>query len=445
MQVKKIKAVEIFLFIYLIYTYFYQLVDIFGGAVLSYGSLVFPVVMCLVLYLLKNKGLVSVGGLRYFTGWWIIAIIVLVHNASFKHGIYFDSIRLIIVIVLTFVLSQCKDWENSAIKIMIVLGMIHALSTIVFFISNDIFSQFILPLFEYPPVGSNNGLEGFHSGLSDHYSLNGTYCGVTTIILGAQIIANKAMKRKVKITTISLFFLSFIALLLTSKRAHLLFSVIALVVVYYVINPEKRSNKMFKIALLGVAALLVIAILIETGSPLAATFNRFLESDKGDISNGRFIMWLLAIQEFLNHPIIGLGWQGYRYSYAENLFVAGNYAGGEYLEGFKLLDTHNVYLQVLCETGIIGFAFFLIAILVPLISAFRLAKEFLRERNICIVRQLAFSIGIQVFMLVYCLTGCCINDITFLIYMMSVAVVGSIALKRNKGINLVKMKKEKNY
>ena len=130
---------------------------------------------------------------------------------------------------------------------MAALGMVHVAATILFFLSNDLFSSTVLNLFEFPPVGSNNGLEGFHSGLSDHYSLNGTYCGVTTIILGSQLITNLATKSKVKIPMIVLFVASFVALLLTSKRAHLLFSVIALVGIYYVVNPEKRENKIFKL------------------------------------------------------------------------------------------------------------------------------------------------------------------------------------------------------
>ena len=426
MQIRKIKPIELFLFIYLCYTYFYQLIDIFGGAPLSYGSLVLPILACLLFYFFKSNGLVSKSGLRFFTGWWVLAGIVLLHNASFDHGIYFDSIRLVAVIVLTFVLSQQTYWEDSAIKIMAALGMVHVAATILFFLSNDLFSSTVLNLFEFPPVGSNNGLEGFHSGLSDHYSLNGTYCGVTTIILGSQLITNLATKSKVKIPMIVLFVASFVALLLTSKRAHLLFSVIALVGIYYVVNPEKRENKIFKLILLALVALLGVAILIESGSPLATTFTRFMQSSGEDISNGRFIMWLLAIEEFVNNPIVGLGWQGYRYSYAENLFVAGNYAGGEDLEGFKYLDTHNVYLQVLCETGIIGFVFFLMAIILPLLTALRLVRIYLNDHNVVLIRQLAFSIGIQIFMLVYCFTGCCINDITFLIYMMAITTVASI-------------------
>lgn len=432
MRVKRIKVSSIFLFIYLVYTYFYQLLDIFGGAILSYSSLVLPVLFCLILYFIKSKGIVSIKGLCFFLPWCIFSLIVLTHNVSFEHGIYFESIRLIVVIVLTFILSQLSGWEDAAIKIMIILGMVHVLATILFFLSNDLFTRIVLPLFEFPPVGSNNGLEGFHSGLSDHYSLNGTYCGVTTIILGAHIIANRAIRRNNNITTLVLFFVSFIALLLTSKRAHLLFSIIALIVVYFVVNPEKRGNKLFKVFFLGIVGLLIVAILIEIDSPLAETFTRFIESDEGDVSNGRFVMWILAFQEFLNHPILGLGWQGYRYSYAKNLFVAGNYAGGEYLEGFKFLDTHNVYLQVLCETGIVGFIVFLIAILLPLLTAFYLVKKYLQDKNIGVIRQLSFSIGLQVFMIVYCFTGCCMNDITFLIYMMSVSVVASIALKRKK-------------
>ena len=431
-MIRKTKPISIFLFMYLLYVYFYQLLDVFGGAPLSYGLLVLPILACLMTYFFKCKGLISKIGLRFFTGWWVLAGIVLFHNASFRNEIYFDSIRLIIVIVLSFILSQLTCWENSVIKIMEFFGLIHVTATVLFFLSNELFAATVLNLFEFPPVGSNNGLEGFHSGLSDHYSLNGTYCGITVIIIGSQIIASLATKSRKKFFPIVLFCFSFAALLLTSKRAHLLFSIIALVVVYYIVNPEKRENRIFKLILFGCAALFAIVILIESGSPLATTFNRFIQSSGEDISNGRFIMWLLAIKEFINHPIIGLGWQGYRYSYAEDLFVAGNYADGEYLEGFKYLDTHNVYLQVLCETGIIGFIFFLGAILLPLFTAFRMVKIYLKNHNEEIIRQLAFSIGIQIFMLVYCFTGCCINDITFLIYMMAVATMASVNFRETR-------------
>lgn len=47
-----------------------------------------------------------------------------------------------------------------------------------------------------------------------------------------------------------------IALLLTSKRAHLLFGVATLIVVYYVVNPEKRLLKSFKLMMAAVAALM---------------------------------------------------------------------------------------------------------------------------------------------------------------------------------------------
>lgn len=428
MQIRKIRVIEILLLVYLFYIYFYQLIDIFGGALFSYSSLVIPSFLIVTLYLILNAGKINRYHFNFFIGWWIISIFVLFYNASFAHGIYFDSIRLLVVVILTFALMSIDYWEYSAVKIMIALGFVHVIATVVFFLSNDIFADVILPLFEYPPVGSNNGIEGYHSGLTDHYSLNGTYCGVTAIIIGSQIISDSATRQKSKLYRIILFCLAFIALLLTSKRAHLVFSVISLAVVYYVVNPEKKSNRIFKLMVLAMIVMFGVAILIESGSPLATVFIRFTQNSGGDISNGRFIMWLLAIKEFINKPLLGIGWQGYRYAYAENLYVAGNYAGGEYLSEYMYLDTHNVYLQVLCETGLVGFVFFALALITPLIGACRMVQQRLLDKQDG-VNLLAFSIGIQVFMLLYCFTGCCINDITFLIYMMSVAVYGSLNLK----------------
>ena len=53
-----------------------------------------------------------------------------------------------------------------------------------------------------------------------------------------------------------------IALLLTSKRAHLLFGVATLIVVYYVVNPEKRLLKSFKLMMAAVAALIGLNFLM---------------------------------------------------------------------------------------------------------------------------------------------------------------------------------------
>lgn len=431
MKIRKVKPVVILLFVYLLYTYFYELIDIFGKAPLSYGTLVIPSLCIVFLFLTHNNYALPKYGLKMFFGWWVIVLYALIYNASFKHGIYFDSIRLVVVIILTYALMNLQDWEESSIHIMTLFGGVHVFATLLFFVSNDIFQQFILPLFEYAPVGSNNGLEGYHSGLSDHYSLNGTYCAVTTIILGAQLISDLATKKRVKPFQMVLFVAASIALLLTSKRAHLVFSVVSLFFVYYIVNPEKRSNKLVKAGMFFLLACLVIVVLVETGSPLAETFNRFLSENDGDISNGRFVMWLLALSEFLQAPLFGIGWLGYRYAYAENLFVGGNYAGGEYLSSFMYLDTHNVYLQVLCETGIIGFIALLFAMISPLLNTCKMIHTALTSDQ-DETKILSVSLGIQIFMLVYCMTGCCLNDITFLIYMMSIGIWGAIHQKKRR-------------
>ena len=427
MKLKTYKIINFLLFMYLVYIFFYQLSDIFGGGILTYFILLFPTLFIILFALLKRNKTITKKYIKMFFCWIILILLILVHNASFKYGIYFDSIRFVLVTIFTMALVSFKKWDNKLLKYITVLSLVHVFSTIIFYFSNDLFKNLIMPLFEFPPVGSNNGLEGFHTGLTNHYSLNGTYCSVAVISLGSLIMMNSIKKEKNKVIYVISFLLSLISLLLIGKRAHLLFCLFPLFLLYYLFSPEKKSSKFFKISLAGFIVCFIIVILIESGSPLGLTFNRFLNiSSQGDISNGRFEMWNLAWKEFLNHPILGLGWNGYRYSYANNLFVAGNYAGGEYLKGYMYLDTHNVYLQILCEFGIVGFCIFIYALLFPFFKTINLIKQMIMDnKSSNKIKLLSFSFCIQTFMILYSFTGCCINDITFLIYMLGLGIAST--------------------
>jgi O-antigen ligase len=79
----------------------------------------------------------------------------------------------------------------------------------------------------------------------------------------------------------------------------------------------------------------------------------------------RLALWAAAGSMFLGHPVLGVGYGNYRSLY------------GDYIPGARPddLDAHNLYLQFLSETGIIGFLMFSGLMVAFARLALRLARQ----------------------------------------------------------------------
>ena len=139
-----------------------------------------------------------------------------------------------------------------------------------------------------------------------------------------------------------------LALLLTGKRGPTLFMALTLALVYLV--PQKGSKKIKRLwVLFGIAMLMVILYLIFYNQliripiiqQISNTVNGIANGDDVSSKRGDLSRWALKL--FFNHPLTGIGWGSFRTT------VVGTVTSN------KMLDTHNIYLQLLCETGIIGF------------------------------------------------------------------------------------------
>ncbi len=107
---------------------------------------------------------------------------------------------------------------------------------------------------------------------------------------------------------------------------------------------------------------------------------------------GRLLMWGLAWNFFIHSPIFGIGWGNFRMLYGSELHYS-------WLTP-DILDVHNVYLQLLAETGIFGFVTFFSFILLTV----RDARAGLGSSSDPFRRILAFTVlGAIVAMLVH---GC---------------------------------------
>ncbi len=201
------------------------------------------------------------------------------------------------------------------------------------------------------------------------------------------------------------FFL-FLGLMFTGKRGHALFVILAMLIRYLL--PERGTKKMKKYWVIFLSFLSIIVFYSIFGSllseiplirKLTATINGVIAGD--DISSLRLSLYVWAIRLFRRNPLIGIGWGDYRTT------VIGN------VSRFKDLDTHNIYLQLLCETGIIGFAVFVLLFVTFWVLSKNAYCRCLADDNNAHtnwLQVLSFSFSYQSFFLLYGLTGNVLYD-----------------------------------
>ncbi len=235
--------------------------------------------------------------------------------------------------------------------------------------------------------------------------------------LGAFYTLQRQKRRSILTWAILAVFV--LAFFLLQKRGFVLDIVLALFVIWILgwrFDTVHRAtlNRQIRFVL----ALTVVAVIAVVSYYHVELFRTAVDSLLGRFSSGdetlsgRTLLYALAWKYFLSHPFLGIGWGRYRRNTAGifNIYSTSTY------------EVHNVYLQLLCETGIIGLTAFLIAVGVTLhhgIKKYRSKiKADTRDRE---YYTLQLGLYLQLFFLFYCLSGNPLYDYNFLItYFMGV-------------------------
>lgn len=151
--------------------------------------------------------------------------------------------------------------------------------------------------------------------------------------------------------------LSLFAILLTASRMALFAVVPALVFIIGSFSQLKLSSRILALAALT-GSLLVLQSHIPQSSidRLATTSSSIAAADLG----GRMALWRAGITAFSQHPLLGVG---------SGAFRTVNEFGGA---------VHNTFLSVLAELGIIGFALFVIILVIVVYQALHQPKRYSR-------------------------------------------------------------------
>lgn len=342
-------------------------------------------VVLLSLYEIINKKI----KLNYLDLCWIVVLLLyLFWRESGKYSLAFASIILAAFFV-SFMMRAHLDCYSIICKLVLLFSLLSVVATWLQILLPGIYFSTVINLF---PLDMQQTIRqeykaGYYSGLTYHYSPNAFYILNGFFVLISELFMDKKLKyKKGKIVTCGI---QIITLCVLGKRGHLLFLLLAVLISYMAVQPN--LSKKIKKASKFIFVLVICALAIFTFIPQARfILDRIVKmSVSGDITTGRSQLYVIAWSMFYDSPLFGnkIG--------AFSLYTNLAYNG-----------VHNDYLQLLCETGLIGFSVFLVANICTLIKTYKKLKitqslQFDGSR----AKYIMYSFMFQVFFLTYSFTG----------------------------------------
>ena len=335
----------------------------------------------------------------------LMIAVLLVNNYNIRYGDYEQLIRMSTFLILYLFWSNKDNWSTETLYLLCIFSAFFMIMTLYEIIDYDFFEKSVMPLFSnYNSIGKQitNHRQGYVAGFTANPGINAIILTVGFgISYGFAVHQNKRLWKVVTVAFLASIFI-------TGKRGQAVFALLSLIISYFVCSKEnliKKYGRGIAAAIVTLILMLVLSNYIPAIQNVLLRFQTLSEND--DITTGRTILWAQTVGIFLENPILGKGWEATKY-------IIG-------------INTHNVYLQLLGETGIVGFfiytSFFIVS-LIHCIKAIRYANNMF----------LQFSLYFQIFFILYCFTGNPLYDATsFLPYIVACAL--SELYYRNNIIN----------
>lgn len=211
----------------------------------------------------------------------------------------------------------------------------------------------------------------------------------------ADLAVKPRTQKRIWINALSLAFL-LLAMVVLGRRGELLAAAVAIgALVLALCSRRKRRIILIAGAVFAAAAvMLVLAFLPQLGKvPVLARYVETIEQilSGADITSGRGILMAMGWAGFLSRPLFGLGWGQYVQMSAQ--------IGMCDTDGNLIEDCHNIYLQFLCETGIVGAVLLLVPIFYLFITTCRMLRAAKTMDDPLPLRFVSVSFLLQVFLL----------------------------------------------
>lgn len=313
-------------------------------------------------------------------------------------------------------------YDNFSPRIFVAISIFFTIGIIFQVLLPSAYYSYIYPLFiadasEFVQSSIDNefGFSGFS------YQTGSAACGILIGEITCLSFGKSILPKHIQALYPILVALFIIAVFLTGKRMPSILAIILLIVSFYLNTQSSTKKVLITVILITIICLGYNYFVVNLDAFSDSIFlKRFVSSYEdinvgGDISSGRTELYDKAWEYFYDNPILGIG--------------AGNYAK---ISGMDT-SVHNVYLQVLCEEGVVGLIFYIIPLIVIFLKTWRLHSNSQSKRSI---HLLSFSLLIQLYYILYSMTGNCIVEINnFVLYFLGVTMYFYANIVRNRNLN----------
>lgn len=328
--------------------------------------LIAMVLVCLFLFLSCNKLFT-----KQSAAWYPFIGVLFVNLLSYDFPKSYVLLYVLLAIMIANPYIQLYSFDN-VVKGFKVMGLIAAGGVLVQLFVPSIHNIIINILFSQEGTAyiQQYAGRGYYSGVFHQVGDSAFYVSGAIIAF----LFSGSNNKKTKYVVGGLF----IVLFLLGKRSLLLFLVATLLITYIVMS-QSGPKKFIRIAGAALFTIVFIQVLqylsvnysnIKIFEKLAYSFDFLSKSNIDGLleESGRLILYDYAKELFLQNYWTGIGWA----QFSDKIT--------DILPSGSSLSVHNVYLQLLCETGVIGFSTFLLGAISSIIALIQ-TKRLLNNYN----------------------------------------------------------------
>lgn len=232
--------------------------------------------------------------------------------------------------------------------------------------------------------------QGNNGSFLNNYQYVAAYSSILVAILFAKLFTFPSFTRK----DVAEIIFCLGAILLTGKRSYILvLAVLFLIGMFFL----KSSHKGSKVIRFVVPVGLVLALILMVSPQLLLSITRLMNLGNDVSLSGRTRLWDLAKYLWSLNPINGVGYGVFSTYTANNLDYVYSKFGVQ-----STFAAHNIYLQLLAETGLVGLVLFCLFFIRALVVCINLIKKTtaVDDRYLLVV-----SLFMQLWFLLYGFSG----------------------------------------
>lgn len=366
--------------ILLIYALGYPILSgtIYWSSILGYLSFVILFLVFLFFYL-KNRNISTPGEAKL----WVPFVLLTIFGYTL-HGKIQPAVNWFVALVLLFVGQNSKLETNFPHKLLLFFGLFISTGIAVQMFLPSLYNSIILPKIVFQEHDLYNfGLEGVGlNGFTNQTAIS------AIVLLYAEAVSLYFYKNKWgKILTVVFI----LCIFLTGKKTMSLVSIIVPFLMYFIARRISAKNfALFTILLIG--GMVAVNYFLSNFSLFSDSLILRRFSKSADVATSgesifynRLFLYDYALSAFSKNPVFGVGvGQFMSYTHAST-------------------HVHNMYLQVLCEQGIIGITLFIIPLVSCLKNTIKKYRNYAENDQYSIL--LSISIYIQLVFVLYGITG----------------------------------------